>query len=78
MSNTKESWACTWLCETREVDQDGIPYTREVECGAPAEEVEYRDGLKGWRCSRGHEHVPIEIAWEPGGLAWQLEQDERF
>ena len=74
---------CTWLVEVPTAslyppeaewypDSAADVYTL-VECGAP---VHPTHGGAGYRCDNGHEHLPLEIEYAPGGPAWQREQLE--
>lgn len=77
---------CTWLVQVPsgnpEPDFPSDLYN-EVECGAPVAIVQHgatpADGWSlGYRCTNGHEHLPLHIEHAPGGPAWQREQRERY
>jgi hypothetical protein len=64
---------CTWLVEFWRDTEDGLEHVIR-NCGAPA--IETYEG-RGFQCEAGHEHIPIEIAFQPFGPEWQREQAER-
>lgn len=75
---------CSWLVRVPsgnpEPDSEADCWT-EIECGARVREhPNYRGFEPGEAtiCDNGHDRLPLEIEWAPGGVGWQREQAERL
>jgi hypothetical protein len=70
---TPDAWPCTWLMEGRYDDMSIFTY----DCGAATTYTENERGVRDGRyeCTRGHNHIPMEIM-AAQGMAYASDDDE--
>lgn len=72
---------CSWLVRVASgnPEPDSIEDTyMDVDCGAVMRPHPGYPGTDAVICDHGHERLPLEIEWAPGGPAWEREARERF